>query len=240
MFFKYLSNKNKLKHIGIIMDGNRRWAKSKGLDTIEGHKKGIETAKEIIKEAIDKKVLFLTLYAFSSENWKRDPEEVKDLMELLRVFLNTEIDSLSNSGVKLTVLGDISQFDEDIKINIEKATSLNENNFKINLIMAINYGARQEITMATQRICSKIINKEIELSEVNEKEIEENLYTNGLPDPDLIIRTGGDSRLSNFLLWQSAYAELIFLKKPWPDFTKKDFSDAVFDFKNRERRFGGR
>ena len=137
------------------------------------------------------------------------------------------------------MLGDISQFDEDIKINIEKAT-LNENNFKINLIMAINYGARQEITMATQRICSKIINKEIELSEVNEKEIEENLYTNGLPDPDLIIRTGGDSRLSNFLLWQSAYAELIFLKKPWPDFTKKDFSDAVFDFQNRERRFGGR
>ncbi|MBF97058.1 MAG: Ditrans,polycis-undecaprenyl-diphosphate synthase ((2E,6E)-farnesyl-diphosphate specific) [Alphaproteobacteria bacterium MarineAlpha9_Bin4] len=240
MFFKHSSNKNILKHLGIIMDGNRRWAKSKGLQTIEGHKQGIETAKIIIKAAIEKKISFLTLYAFSSENWKRDPAEIKDLMSLLRFFLKNEIHRLSDSGVKVTVLGDISQFDDDIKINIKKASLYNEKKFKINLIMAINYGARQEITNAVQKICKKLLNNKIDINQVNEKEIEDNLYTNGVPDPDLIIRTGGDSRLSNFLLWQSAYAELMFFKKPWPDFTKKDFSKAISDYKDRERRFGGK
>ena len=239
MFLKHSLNKNTLKHLGIIMDGNRRWAKSKGLDAIEGHKKGIETAKTIIKAAIEKKISFLTLYAFSSENWKRDPEEIEDLMNLLRFFLNTEIHTLSDSGVKLTVLGDLSQFDDDIKLKIKKASSYNSKKFKINLIMAINYGARQEITKAVQKICKKLLNKKIDINEVNEKEIEDNLYTKNIPDPDLIIRTGGDSRLSNFLLWQSAYAELIFFKKSWPEFTEKDFSEAFLDYKNRERRFGG-
>lgn len=240
MFFRHTSKKNTLKHIGIIMDGNRRWAKSKGLETIDGHKKGIDAAKNIIKAAIKQKISFLTLYAFSSENWKRDPAEIKDLMNLLRFFLSTEINTLSESGVKLSILGDLSQFDDDIKKNIEKASSYNKKKFKINLIMAINYGGRQEITYAVKKICKKIINKEIKINQVNEKEIEGNLYIQNVPDPDLIIRTGGDSRLSNFLLWQSAYTELLFFKKPWPDFTEKDFSEAVLDYKNRERRFGGK
>jgi undecaprenyl diphosphate synthase len=239
MFVKHSLNKNTLKHLGIIMDGNRRWAKSKGLEAIEGHKKGIETAKIIIKAAIEKKISFLTLYAFSSENWKRDPEEIEDLMNLLRFFLNTEINTLSDSGVKLTVLGDLSQFDEDIKFKIKKASSYNSKKFKLNLIMAINYGARQEITKAVQKICKKLLNNTIDFNQVNEREIEDNLYTKGIPDPDLIIRTGGDRRLSNFLLWQSAYTELIFFKKSWPDFTEKDFYEAFSDYKNRERRFGG-
>ena len=240
MFLKYSENKNILKHLGIIMDGNRRWAKSKKLKPIEGHKKGIETAKIIIKEAIKKNILFLTLYAFSSENWKREPSEIEDLMELLRLFLNTEIQKLSESGVKLTVLGDLSQFDKDIRENIKKASLINKKKYKINLIMAINYGARQEITNAIQKICKKLLNDKIKYNQINEKEIARNLYTNGIPDPDLIIRTGGDSRLSNFLLWQAAYAELMFFKKPWPEFTKSDFSKALLDFDNRERRFGGK
>ncbi len=240
MFLKYSENKNILKHLGIIMDGNRRWAKSKKLKPIEGHKKGIETAKIIIKEAIKKNILFLTLYAFSSENWKREPSEIEDLMELLRLFLNTEIQKLSESGVKLTVLGDLSQFDKDIREKIKKASLINKKKYKINLIMAINYGARQEITNAIQKICKKLLNDKIKYNQITEKEIACNLYTNGIPDPDLIIRTGGDSRLSNFLLWQAAYAELMFFKKPWPEFTKSDFSKALLDFDNRERRFGGK
>ncbi len=239
MFLKTSSKLNTLKHLGIIMDGNRRWAKSKGLDAIKGHKQGIETAKVIINAAMEENITFLTLYAFSAENWKRDPSEIKDLMNLLRFFLNNEINSLSNSGVKLSILGDLSQFDEDIKNNIKKATSYNKENFKINLIMAINYGARQEITKAVKKICDEVLKKNIATNEINERKIESNLYTNGLPDPDLIIRTGGDSRLSNFLLWQAAYAELMFFKKTWPDFTKKDFLTAISEFKSRERRFGG-
>ena len=240
MPFKFSENKNSLKHLGIIMDGNRRWAKSKKLDSIEGHKKGIETAKKIINEAIKKKILYLTLYAFSSENWKREPTEIEGLMDLLRVFLDKEIKMLSNSGVKLTVLGDLRQFDKDIREKVKKASKLNKKNFKINLIMAINYGARQEITNAVQKVCKKLLLKKIALKQVTQQEIASNLYTKNIPDPDLIIRTGGDSRLSNFLLWQAAYSELIFFKKPWPDFTKNDFSKAILDYNNRERRFGGK
>ncbi len=228
-----------LKHLGIIMDGNRRWAKSKGLSLIKGHKQGIETAKAIIQAAIEEKVAYLTLYAFSSENWKRDPLEVSDLMNLLRSFLETEINNLQQSGVKLTLLGDLEQFDKDIKKNIKKATSYNQTKFKINLIIAINYGARQEITKAVKMICKKVMENKINLDEINQDEVESNLYTCGIPDPDLIIRTGGDSRLSNFLLWQAAYSELMFFKKTWPDFTKNDFIKAITEYKTRERRFGG-
>ena len=161
-------------------------------------------------------------------------------MDLLRVFLDKEIKMLSNSGVKLTVLGDLRQFDKDIREKVKKASKLNKKNFKINLIMAINYGARQEITNAVQKVCKKLLLKKIALKQVTQQEIASNLYTKNIPDPDLIIRTGGDSRLSNFLLWQAAYSELIFFKKPWPDFTKNDFSKAILDYNNRERRFGGK
>ena len=176
---------------------------------------------------------------FHLKTGKEIHAEIKDLMNLLRFFLNNEITSLSNSGVKLSILGDISQFDNDIKNNILKARTFNKKNFKINLIMAINYGARQEITRAAKEICKKVLKNKIQVNQIDENEIENNLYTKGLPDPDLIIRTGGDSRLSNFLLWQGAYTELVFFKKTWPDFTKQDFLKAISEFKSRERRFGG-
>ncbi len=230
---------NKARHVGIIMDGNRRWAKGKGLDYAIGHRKGADTAKSIISTAIDIKIKYLTLYAFSSENWKRDPEEIKGLMGLLRYFLKNEINNLEKSGVRIKVLGDLSLFEDDIKDRINYAIAKTRQNLKINLIIAINYGSRQEITNSIRLILEQLVNNKIQISDVDEKIVSESLYTADLPDPDLIIRTGGDSRLSNFLLWQSAYSELMFIDKPWPDFSKADFLEAMVDFNNRERRFGG-
>ena len=230
---------NSVKHIGLIMDGNRRWAKANGLDLFIGHKKGAETAKLIIKTAIEEKIQNLTLYAFSSENWKRPVSEIEDLMELLKFFLKSEINSLVTSGVRLKILGDISLFSQEIKENLNLALSKTNKNNKLNLIIAINYGSRQEITSSIKKILKKIINNELKVEDINENLVSRFLYTSGVPDPDLIIRTGGDSRLSNFLLWQSAYSELIFVDKPWPEFKKEDFLSALFEFKKRERRFGG-
>ncbi len=230
---------NSVKHIGLIMDGNRRWAKANGLDFFTGHKKGAETAKLIIKTAIEEKIQNLTLFAFSSENWKRPATEVEDLMELLKYFLRSEINNLVKNGIKLKILGDISLFPREIKDNLNLALSKTDKNNKLNLIIAINYGSRQEITNSIKNISKKIINKDLKIEDINENLVSSFLYTSGIPDPDLIIRTGGDSRLSNFLLWQSAYSELIFVDKPWPEFKKEDFLSALYEFKKRERRFGG-
>ena len=161
------------------------------------------------------------------------------MIGLLRYFLNKEIKNLVDGGVKLKILGDISLFPEDIVNSLKNTILSSQNNNKINLIIAINYGARQEITNSVKKIANEVLLNKIKLKDISEKKISESLYTSGIPDPDLIIRTGGDSRLSNFLLWQSAYSELIFIKKPWPDFTESDFVDAVNEFNNRERRFGG-
>tara|TARA_B100000963_G_scaffold359575_1_gene387274 strand:- start:2528 stop:3253 length:726 start_codon:yes stop_codon:yes gene_type:complete len=228
-----------ISHIGIIMDGNRRWAKSKGLKLYYGHRRGVESAKHIIEEAILLQVKNLTLYAFSSENWKRDPLEIKDLMNLLRLFLKKELKNLIKSGIKLKILGDLSLFEKDIKKQIEQAIEYTKENTKINLIIAINYGSRQEITNTLKFLINQVVNNNIDINDIDERIVGKALYTGDIPDPDLIIRTGGDTRLSNFLLWQSAYSELMFIDKPWPEFTKEDFSSAVNDFLNRERRFGG-
>ena len=228
-----------ISHIGIIMDGNRRWAKSKGLKLYYGHRRGVESAKHIIEEAILLQVKNLTLYAFSSENWKRDPLEIKDLMNLLRLFLKKELKNLIKSGIKLKILGDLSLFEKDIKKQIEQAIEYTKGNTKINLIIAINYGSRQEITNTLKFLINQVVNNNIDINDIDERIVGKALYTGDIPDPDLIIRTGGDTRLSNFLLWQSAYSELMFIDKPWPEFTKEDFSSAVNDFLNRERRFGG-
>ena len=160
-------------------------------------------------------------------------------MELLKYFLKNEINSLVKNGIKLKILGDLSLFSNEIKENIQLAISKTRNNTKLNLILAINYGSRQEITNSIKIILNNVKNKKLNLEDVNEELVSNSLYTGGLPDPDLIIRTGGDSRLSNFLLWQSAYSELIFVDKPWPDFNKKDFLSALYEYKSRERRFGG-
>ncbi len=233
------SLKNTVKHIGFIMDGNRRWAKSKGLDLVRGHIEGSETAKLIIKTAIEENIKNVTLYAFSSENWKRPKAEIDGLMKLLKFFLKNEIRNLINNGIKLKILGDTSIFSSDIRKNLKKAINKTENNTKLNLIIAINYGSRQEITYGIKKITEQVIQKKILVEDINEDLVSNSIYTAGIPDPDLIIRTGGDSRLSNFLLWQSAYTELIFIDKPWPEFKKEDFLSALYEFRNRERRYGG-
>ena len=234
--FNALSNAH---HVGIIMDGNRRWAKSKGLKKIEGHKQGARAAKNIVKAAIANNITHLTLFAFSSENWKRGSSEVDDLIGLLRFFFKKEINNLIKSGIKIKILGELSLFPEDIINLLNKSVSISKNNNKLNLIIAINYGSRQEITYAVKKIVKEALLKKININDINEDTITNFLYTEGLPEPDLIIRTGGDCRLSNFLLWQSAYSELLFIKKAWPDFTKDDFFQAVNEFNNRERRYGG-
>ena len=230
---------NKAKHVGIIMDGNRRWAKAKGYNYIEGHKKGAETAKNIIKSAISINIKHLTLYAFSAENWKRGPDEISGLISLLRYFIKNEIQNLINNGVRLKILGDVSLFEDDIKESLASAVTKTEKNSRLNLIIAINYGSRQEITKSIKIILDKIIKNKLNIKEVDEELVSNALYTAGTPDPDLIIRTGGDYRLSNFLLWQSAYSELMFVDKPWPDFSEQDFLLAMENFNSRERRFGG-
>ncbi len=239
-----MSNQNNIslsaaKHIAIIMDGNRRWAKSKGLKAIDGHKKGITVVEEVIKLAIDFRIDNLTLFAFSSENWRRKDNEIQDLIGLLRFFLNKQIDNLLKEGICLKVLGDISLFPKDISKQLIKLEEKSSKNTKLTLVIAMNYGARQEITYSIKKIANDLLNKNISVPDITEEKISSYLYTSGLPDPDLIIRTGGDCRLSNFLLWQAAYSELIFIKKPWPEFSKNDFKAAINEFNKRERRFGG-
>ena len=227
------------KHVGIIMDGNRRWAKLNGLKSTEGHKKGATNVKNIIKIAITCNIKYLTLFAFSSENWKRTNEEIRDLISLLRFFLKRQVNELLKNDICLKVLGDISLFPKDIIKDLNKLSEASKENRTLNLIIAINYGSRQEITSSVKKIAYEIALKKITINDINEKIISDNLYTKDIPDPDLIIRTGGDCRLSNFLLWQSAYSELIFVKKYWPEFDKYDFLSAINEFNQRERRFGG-
>ena len=227
------------KHIGIIMDGNRRWAKLNGLKSIDGHKKGANNVKEIINIAVKCDVKYLTLFAFSSENWKRTNQEVQDLISLLRYFLKKQINDLLKNNICLKVLGEITLFPKDIIKDLNNLVEASKHNKKFQLIIAINYGSRQEITSSVKKIASYLSSKSITIDQINEKLISDSLYTAGLPDPDLIIRTGGDCRLSNFLLWQAAYTELLFVKKPWPEFSKDDFLSAISEFNNRERRFGG-
>ncbi len=227
------------KHVGIIMDGNRRWAKLNGLKSIDGHKKGASNVKEIIKIAIICKVKYLTLFAFSSENWKRNNSEVQDLISLLRFFLKKQINELLENDICLKVLGEVDLFPNDIIKDLNKLSEASKENKTLKLIIAINYGSRQEITNAVRQMANDLVGKKITINDINEKSISDNLYTKGLPDPDLIIRTGGDCRLSNFLLWQSAYSELIFIKKYWPEFNQDDFVSAINEFNKRERRFGG-
>ena len=229
----------KLDHIAIIMDGNRRWAKLNGLKNLEGHKKGAKNVKEILKVAISCKIKYLTLFAFSSENWKRTNQEIQDLISLLRFFLKRQINELLKNDICLKVLGEISLFPSDIIKDLNKLSEASKENKTLNLIIAINYGSRQEITSSVKKIAHDIVLKKISINEINEKRISDNLYTKDVPDPDLIIRTGGDCRLSSFLLWQSAYSELIFIKKFWPEFSQDDFLSAIKEFNQRERRFGG-
>lgn len=215
------------------MDGNGRWAKKNKTTTASGHKKGAEAAKETTKACLELGIKHLTLYTFSSENWKRPEKEVKNLLNLLKYYLGDEAEKLAKNGVALRFIGDVSAFSKDIQKRCEQLESKTSKNNKLTVSIALNYGGRQEIIQA--------VNKAIRSGkEISEKRFEELLYTTNTPDPDLLIRTGGDLRISNFLLWQSAYTEFYFTEILWPDFDKNELIKAVEDFNLRERRFGGR
>lgn len=225
-------------HIAIIMDGNGRWAKSRGLPRIMGHKKGAEVLRDTLSACRDFGINYLTIYAFSSENWKRPVIEVSDLMELLRTFLNREVSALHKNGIKLKIIGDLSKLADDIRLQITSAEKLTENNSGFHLVVALSYGARQEILQASQKLAQLVSSGNISPDSIDEKVISSLLYTNSIPDPDLLIRTAGEQRLSNFLLWQSAYTELYFTNVLWPDFTRQHLHEAIIEYSNRERRYG--
>ena len=225
-------------HVAIIMDGNGRWARARGLPRPAGHRAGAQAVRRTIESAIACGVSWLTLYAFSSENWRRPPEEVLDLTGLLRHYLRQELAEMSREGVRLRVLGNKQRFDSDLQAELDRAERATRGNGRLNLNIALSYGGRDEIVAAARAAAAAVAAGELEPNAIDESSFGHLLYTAGMPDPDLVIRTSGERRLSNFLLWQSAYAELVFLDVLWPDFARADFEFALADFSRRERRFG--
>lgn len=225
-------------HVAIIMDGNGRWAKSRGLPRIEGHRRGADAVRTAVSCSVKYGVRYLTLYSFSSENWKRPAQEVDDLMSLLRRYLKSEIAELHKSGVRLRVIGERADLSPDIINLIEDAEALTAGNQTLDLIVALSYGGRAEITKAVRRIARDVQSGSLDPVDIDETTVASRLDTSGIPDPDLIVRTSGEQRISNFLLWQMAYAEFIFLETLWPDFSEKDFLRVITEFQRRERRFG--
>ena len=228
------------KHVAIIMDGNGRWAERKGLPRVAGHRAGAEAVKRAMQAAVDYGVEVLTLYAFSSENWKRTREEISDLTGLMRFYLDRELGRLMKEGVRLRLIGDYSAFGAEMVGKLERAVERTSKNLRLTLVVALNYGSRGGIAAAARLLAKKAAAGEIEPDEIDEQAIGAGLETHDLPELDLLIRTSGEVRLSNFLLWQSAYAELLFLDVLWPDFDEKAFADALEQFAARQRRFGGR
>jgi undecaprenyl diphosphate synthase len=226
------------RHIAIIMDGNGRWARARGLPRVAGHQRGAEAARRAVVAAAELEVPYLTLFGFSSENWKRPSGEIQDLMGLLRHYLRAEVAELHSNGVRLKVIGDLSRFSSDILDLIAHAESLTQNNARITLTMALSYGGRAEIVEAIRTIAQRIACGDIAAEAIDEEYVARHLFTSGLPDPDLLIRTSGEQRISNFLLWQCAYSELVFTKTLWPDFSKRDLEQAIDEFCGRERRYG--
>ena len=228
------------RHVAIIMDGNGRWAQKRGLPRVAGHKAGAETVRRTMQAAVDHGVEALTLYAFSSENWKRSSQEISDLTGLMRFYLERELATLDKEGVKLRLIGDYSAFGPDLVARLDRAVDHTAGNRRLTLVVALNYGSRAEIAAAARRLAAKSSAGEIDPQAIDENAVAAELQTHGLPELDLLIRTSGEVRLSNFLLWQAAYAELLFVDTLWPDFDEQAFADAVALFGARERRFGGR
>jgi len=229
---------NPLNHVAIIMDGNGRWGLKNKKSRNDGHKEGLKTVELIIKKSVDHNIKFLTLYAFSTENWKRPKLEVNALMGLLINSLNKELSTLQKNEVRLNTIGDINTLPNNAQKTLKEVVNKTKNNKKIVLTLALSYGAREEIVNTIKNISKKVVNKELSIEEIDEKIINNHLYTFNLPDVDLMIRTSGEQRISNFLLWQMAYAELYFTNILWPDFRKEHFYDAIIEYQNRERRFG--
>ncbi len=224
------------KHVAIIMDGNGRWAKRRGLPRVAGHKAGAEALRKAMQFAADRGIEALTIYAFSSENWKRSTEEIADLTGLMRFYLERELATLQKEGVRLRLIGDVSAFGPDLVSRLEKAVERTAGNRRLTLVVALNYGSRAEIAAAARALVAKAVDPET----VDEQAIAAELQTHDLPELDLLIRTSGEVRLSNFLLWQAAYAELLFTDTLWPDFDEQAFAEALDHYAARERRFGGR
>lgn len=233
---KIVSNTN-LRHVAIIMDGNRRWAKKKFLPSAAGHKKGVDSLRTTIRSCLDFGIKYLTVYAFSTENWNRDKDEVDFLMSLLAKTIVAEVPEFLENDVKLTFIGERS-----LPTDVKKVLEYGENETKhcksLNLQIAFNYGSRTEITSAVKKIVEKVNNGELQVTEITEKTVSENLYTTNIPDPDLLIRTGGEKRISNYLLWQCAYAEIYVTDLFWPEFDENALAEAIKEFNSRNRRFG--
>jgi undecaprenyl diphosphate synthase len=236
----YLLDNNKIPaHIAIIMDGNGRWAKKRNLPRAFGHRAGVETIRNIVKECNRLGVKYLTLYSFSTENWKRPQDEVNSLMKLLVEYLKNEIEELNSNGVVVNHIGDISKLPENCQTELKRAYQITKNNQGVTLNIAVNYGGRDEILHAVKNIIHDVMQGKLKENDVNQELISTYLYTSKMPDPDLIIRPSGELRVSNFLLWQCAYSEFWYSNIYWPDFTIKDLHKAIYDYQNRDRRYGG-
>ena len=235
---KEIVEKTNLQHIAIIMDGNRRWAKTHLLPSAVGHQKGVESLKKTMR-AFDKfGIKYLTVYAFSTENWNRKKEEVDFLMNLLAKTLTDELEEIHNENVKIRFIGNIEKLSQKLVKILKNAEKKTEKNTGVNLHIAFNYGARDEIVQAAKKIAQKAVSGEIKIDDIDETMFSENLYTADMPDPDLLIRTGGEKRISNYLLWQIAYSEVYVTDKFWPEFDEKALSEAVTEFEKRNRRYG--
>ena len=225
-------------HVAIIMDGNGRWAHQRNLDRIFGHQQGVNAVRTVIEAASELQIKFLTLYAFSTENWGRPNEEISALMGIMVDSLNKETDTLLKNNISLKTIGDIERLASDVRKRLIETIRLTSGCTGLNLIVALSYSSRWEITEAARRISDEVVKGKLDPDSINEAEFEKYLTTQGIPDPELMIRTSGELRISNFLLWQLAYTELYFTEKLWPDFGKEDFYKAIIDFQKRERRFG--
>jgi len=231
---KQVINDTNLRHIAIIMDGNRRWAREKHLPTPVGHKKGVDSLREITRACDDFGIKYLTVYAFSTENWNRKPEEVDFLMDLVAVTLENELAEMHKENVKIRFIGDKNRLSDKLQKIMQNAEHTTQNNTGVVLQIALNYGSRDEIVHAVKNI----IDSGVSADKICEKLISENLYTAGIPDPDILIRTGGEKRISNYLLWQIAYSEIIVREEFWPEFDKKVLSECILEFGKRQRRYG--
>jgi len=226
------------RHIAMIMDGNGRWAKSRALNRIRGHREGVESVRDIVRACREIGIEFLTLYAFSTENWQRPPQEVSALMRLLKEFLKVELSEMMENGVRLRAIGDIGRFPEDVSDVLHEVIDRTRCNQGMVLNLALSYGGQDEIVRAAQHIAIQVKEGRLEPEEISKELFSDHLYTHGMPEPDLLIRTSGEMRISNFLLWQMAYAEIFVTQTLWPDFRREELIQILHDYQDRERRFG--
>jgi undecaprenyl diphosphate synthase len=227
------------RHVAIIMDGNGRWAAARGLPRVEGHRRGVEALRKTVRAAGELGISILTIFSFSSENWSRPASEIQDLLGLLRRFIRNDLVELHNSNVRVRIIGEREDLTRDIRSLLEEAEELTRNNDGLLLVVAFNYGARQEIARAARRAAEDVVNGKLAVGDITPEMLTQRLDAPDVPDPDMIIRTSGEQRLSNFLLWQSAYSELIFVPTYWPDFDRAALEAAIIEYRRRERRFGG-